>query len=37
METQHYQIWRDTLEDMMEEPRRAIKYQNIFPDESGWG
>ena len=36
-ETQHYQKWRDTVEDMMAEPRRAIKYQNIFPDENGWG
>jgi quinol monooxygenase YgiN len=36
-ETQHYQKWRDTVEDMMAEPRRAVKYQNIFPDESGWG
>jgi quinol monooxygenase YgiN len=36
-ETQHYQKWRDTVEDMMAEPRRAIKYQNIFPGESGWG
>jgi quinol monooxygenase YgiN len=35
-ETQHYQKWRDTVEDMMVEPRRAIKYQNIFPGESGW-
>ncbi len=34
-ETQHYQKWRDTVEDMMAEPRRAIKYQNIFPGESG--
>ena len=36
-ETQHYRKWRDTVEDMMAEPRRAIKYRNIFPDESGWG
>ena len=36
-ETQHYQKWRNTVEDMMAEPRRAIKYRNIFPDESGWG
>ena len=36
-ETQHYQKWRDTVEDMMAEPRQAIKYQNIFPDENGWG
>ena len=36
-ETQHYQKWREIVEDMMAEPRRAIKYQNIFPSESGWG
>ena len=36
-ETQHYQKWRDTVEYMMAEPRCAIKYQNIFPGESGWG
>jgi len=36
-ETKHYQKWRDTVEDMMAEPRHAIKYQNIFPDENGWG
>ena len=36
-ETHHYQKWRDIVEDMMAEPRRAIKYQNIFPDEIGWG
>ena len=36
-ETQHYQKWRDTVEDMMVEPRQAIKYHNIFPDENGWG
>ncbi len=36
-ETQHYQKWRKTVEDMMSEPRRAIKYDNIFPGEDGWG
>jgi autoinducer 2-degrading protein len=36
-ETQHYRKWRDTVEDMMAEPRRAINYQNIFPGDSGWG
>jgi quinol monooxygenase YgiN len=35
-ETDHYQRWRDTVADMMAEPRRAIKYKNIFPDEQGW-
>ena len=36
-ETAHYQKWRDTVADMMAEPRTAIKYDNIFPDEQGWG
>ena len=36
-ETAHYQKWRDTVVDMMAEPRTAIKYDNIFPDEKGWG
>jgi quinol monooxygenase YgiN len=36
-ETRHYQIWRDTVAAMMAEPRSSIKYNNIFPDEEGWG
>jgi quinol monooxygenase YgiN len=36
-ETVHYQKWRDTVADMMAEPRAAVKYTNIFPDEQGWG
>jgi len=35
-ETAHYLKWRDTVTDMMAEPRRAIKYANIFPAEPGW-
>ena len=35
-ETAHYQKWRDTVADMMAEPRSAVKYANIFPDENGW-
>ncbi len=35
-ETAHYQKWRDTVAEMMAEPRSAIKYANIFPDEQGW-
>ena len=35
-ETAHYATWRDTVADMMAEPRYAIKYDNIFPDEDGW-
>jgi quinol monooxygenase YgiN len=36
-ETAHYKKWRDTVADMMEEPRSAIKYFNVYPDEVGWG
>lgn len=35
-ETAHYQKWRDTVAPMMAEPRSAIKYINIHPDETGW-
>lgn len=35
-ETAHYQTWRDTVADMMAEPRSSIKYENVFPDEAGW-
>ena len=36
-ETAHYQKWRDTVADMMAEPRSSVKYANVFPDEQGWG
>ncbi|MHC4084964.1 MAG: putative quinol monooxygenase [Planctomycetota bacterium] len=35
-ETAHYQKWRDTVADMMAEPRTSIKYTNVFPDEQDW-
>ncbi len=35
-ETQHYQLWRDTVAPMMAEPRSSVKYQNVFPDMKGW-
>jgi quinol monooxygenase YgiN len=35
-ETEHYKIWRDTVANMMAEPRTSIKYTNIFPHEKGW-
>jgi len=35
-ETKHYKKWRDTVEDMMAEPRSSIKLTNVFPDEKGW-
>lgn len=35
-ETEHYRKWRDSVEQMMAEPRSSIKFTNIFPDEKGW-
>ena len=35
-ETAHYQTWRDTVAGMMAEPRSSVKYDNVWPDESGW-
>lgn len=35
-ETAHYKKWRDTVEEMMAEPRRSVKYTNIFPEDEGW-
>ena len=35
-ETEHYQTWRDTVADMMAEPRQSAKYDNCYPDDSGW-
>lgn len=36
-ETAHYQTWRDTVADMMAAPRSAVKYDNLFPTDEGWG
>lgn len=35
-QTAHYQTWRDTVAEMMAEPRSSARYDNVFPDEAGW-
>ena len=30
-DTEHYQIWRDTVADWMAEPRSAVNYKGIYP------
>ena len=35
-ETAHYARWRDTVAEMMAEPRQGIKYTNIFPGDDNW-
>ena len=36
-ETAHYAKWRDTVAEMMAEPRSSVKYDNVYPDDEGWG
>ena len=36
-ETAHYQTWRDTVAEMMAEPRQSVKFANVFPNDAGWG
>lgn len=36
-ETVHYARWRDSVADMMAEPRSSVKYENVFPNDHGWG
>jgi len=35
-ETKHYPAWRDTVADMMAEPRSSVKFENVFPDDQNW-
>jgi quinol monooxygenase YgiN len=35
-ETNHYAKWRDAVAPMMAEPRSSVKFENLFPDDSGW-
>ncbi len=35
-ETVHYAKWRDTVADMMAQPRQRATYSAVFPDPQGW-
>jgi quinol monooxygenase YgiN len=36
-QTQHYLTWRETVAEMMAEPRSARKFTNLFPTTAvGW-
>ena len=34
--TAHYAKWRDTVAEMMAEPRTSRKFVNIDPADAGW-
>jgi (4S)-4-hydroxy-5-phosphonooxypentane-2,3-dione isomerase len=36
-ETQHYKTWRDTVAEMMAEPRQAVKFANVDPPDAQYG
>jgi (4S)-4-hydroxy-5-phosphonooxypentane-2,3-dione isomerase len=36
-ETSHYQTWRDTVAEMMAEPRQSVKFTNIDPPDALFG
>lgn len=31
-ETAHYKAWREAVDDLMAEPRRAVRYVGLAPD-----
>jgi len=35
-ETSHYDEWCKSAEHMIAEPRKRIKYVNIFPEDKEW-
>lgn len=35
-ETAHYEKWRDTVAELMAEPRTSIRYTNVFPFDESW-
>lgn len=35
-ETRHYAIWRDTVAEMMAEPRKAVRFSNVWPGDDGF-
>jgi autoinducer 2-degrading protein len=35
-ETAHYAKWRDTVAEMMAEPRQGVKFTYIFPEDNNW-
>jgi quinol monooxygenase YgiN len=35
-ETEHYLVWKKTVEHMMKSPRSSIKFESLAPEESRW-
>jgi quinol monooxygenase YgiN len=35
-QSSHYAVWKDTVADMMAEPRKALWYETVFPEPALW-
>ncbi len=35
-ETAHYETWKNTVAEMMAEPRQGVKYVNVYPLDVAW-
>jgi (4S)-4-hydroxy-5-phosphonooxypentane-2,3-dione isomerase len=36
-QTAHYQTWREVVGPMMAEARNGVLFDNVYPEEAGWG
>ncbi len=35
-QTSHYLKWKETVENMMAQPRKSVKYHAVYPDNAKW-
>ncbi len=35
-QTPHYLKWKQTVAPWMAEPRKGVKHESVFPEDSGW-
>jgi len=35
-DTPHYKKWKNTVENMMADPRSSVRLKNIFPSDEEW-
>ncbi len=35
-QTEHYMLWKESVEALLAEPRVRFEYSNIFPNDAGW-
>lgn len=35
-QTPHYLKWKETVAEMMSQPRKGVRHYNIFPEDAQW-